>query len=150
MVNLSNKSAHEFWHDYHDQTIYRVVSFMESTEDWTIDGDVQIEEMVTKLGETLEDLGKIDLQQEEKFIEILAYLKMARMLHIMQRLDTSYPGAASKLLMHAEQHTLSSEDNAGLFLRRNVVFERLRLLSRIFSPERLAPITKALEEPIVE
>lgn len=150
MVNLSNKSSHEFWHDYHDPMIYRVVTFMESTEDWTIDGEQKLEEMLDKLGETLEDLGRIDLQQEDKFIEILSYLKMARMLHIMQRLDSAYPGAASKLLMYAEQNTLSSEDTAGLFLRRNIVFERLRLLSCVFSPERLSLITKALEEPISE
>ena len=147
MVNLSNKAAHEFWNNYHDPMIYRVVTFMESAEDWTLDGDPNIEDMMIKLGEVLDDLGRIDLQQEEKFVEVLSYIKVARMLHIMQNLDTAYPGAASKLLTYAEQNTISNDDPAGLFLRRNVVFERLRLLSRVFSPERLKLITKALEDP---
>lgn len=148
MVNLSNKASHEFWHNYHDPMIYRVVTFMESAEDWTLDGDPKLEEMLAKFGEALENLGRIDLQQEDKFIEVLSFIKMARVLHIMQRLDTAYPGAASKLLMYSEQNSLSNEDKSGIFLRRNIVFERLRLLARVFSPERLALITKVMEEPI--
>lgn len=146
MPDISNKASHEFWYDYHDSMIYRVVTFMESVEDWTLDGDQKFEKALTELGEALEDLGRIDLQQEDKFIGFLAYVKAARMLHIMQRLDTAYPGAASKILMHAEQTTKSNEDVHGLFLRRNIVFERLRLLSRVFAAERLSLITKALEE----
>lgn len=146
MPDISNKASHEFWNDYHDPMIYRVVTFMESVEDWTMDGDPNFEKAVAALGEALENLGRIDLQQEDKFIEFLAYTKAARMLHIMQRLDTAYPGAASKILMHAEQTTSSIEDVHGLFLRRNIVFERLRLLSRVFAKERLDLIAKALEE----
>jgi intracellular multiplication protein IcmW len=47
--------------------------------------------------------------------------------------------------MHAEEISQSPDDEAGLFLRRNIVFERLRLLARVFSQPRLALILKALE-----
>jgi intracellular multiplication protein IcmW len=145
MPSLSNKKAHEFWNDYRDPTIYRVVSFMESAEDWTLDGDDKLEQSLTQLGEALDDLGRIDLQQEDKFVSFLAYIKTARMLYIMQTLDTAYPGAASKILMHAEQTTTSNDDVYGFFIRRNMIFERLRLLTRVFAPERLALVTKVLE-----
>lgn len=145
MPDITNKAAHEFWRAYRDPMIYRVVSFMESVEDWTLDGDPQLELALKKLGATLDDIGQIDLQQEEKFVSLLAYIKAARMLQIMQLLDTAYPGAASKILMYAEQNTLSADDVQGLFIRRNVVFERLRLLARVFSPERIATIVKILE-----
>ena len=79
-----------------------------------------------------------------------AYLKATRKLLLMQTLDTAYPGAASKLLMQAENSSKSPNDAPGLFLKRNVIFERLRLLSRVFSPERLEMVLKILEESIHE
>lgn len=61
-------------------------------------------------------------------------------------LDNAHPGAAAKVLMYAEEHTQSDQDNSGVFLRRNIVFERLRLLSRVFAPDRLKLVLKALED----
>jgi len=145
MPNLTNQEAHKYWREYKDPMIYRVVSFMEGVEDWTLDDDPSLEQAMQRLGEALEDIGHIDLQKEDDFIKLCVYIKAARMLRLMQCLDTANPGAASKLLMHAEEVSKSSEDTPGLFLRRNVVFERLRLLARVFSAERLALLTKALE-----
>jgi intracellular multiplication protein IcmW len=147
MPDLSEQGAHKFWHSYKDPMIYRVISFMESVENWTLDGDPQLEAAMKELGDTLDDIGNIDLQQEDGFIKICAYIKAGRALRLMQAMDTAHPGAASKLLMHAEQNTLSNDDVPGLFLRRNIVFERLRLLGRVFAPERLNLVLKALEEP---
>lgn len=146
MPDLSNKASHEFWKNYKDPMIYRVVSFMEGVEDWTLDGDEKLEAAMSKLGEILDDIGNIDLQQENELIKVAAYIKAARSLRLLQTIDTAHPGAASKLLMHAESTSSSSEDIPGLFLRRNIVFERLRLLGRVLSAERLALVVKALED----
>jgi intracellular multiplication protein IcmW len=48
--------------------------------------------------------------------------------------------------MHAEKTTQSDTDAAGIFLRRNIVFERLRLLNRVFSDQRAQLILNALED----
>lgn len=146
MPDLGDKAVHEFWRDYQDPMIHRVITFMESVEDWTYDNDADIEKALKTLGETLEDIGDIDLQQELPLIDVLAHIKTGRGLRILMCLDMAYPGAASKVLMKAEETTKSQADNAGFFLRRNVVFERLRLLGRVFSEERLKLVTKALEE----
>jgi len=146
MPDLSYKDVHQFWREYQDPMILRVITFMESVEDWTLDGDSEVEVEIKKLGEILEDIGNIDLQQESSMIEVLAHIKTGRGLRLLMCLDMAYPGAAAKILMKAEEVTRSQADNAGLFLRRNVVFERLRLLGRVFSEERLKLITKALEE----
>lgn len=146
MPDLSNEGAHQFWNGYQDPMIYRVVSFMESVESWTIDGDPSLEQAMAELGTTLEDIGNIDLQSEDNFIKLATYIKSARCLRLLQCLDVAYPGAASKLLMHAEETTKSNDDVPGMFLRRNIVFERLRLLSRVFAPQRIALLLKALEE----
>lgn len=146
MPDISLAAAHRFWHEYEDPIIYRVISFMEGVEDWTLDGDVDLEVAIAKLGEALEDIGGIDLQQEDDFIKLAAYIKASRNLRLLQCLDTAHPGAASKLLMHAETTSVSGEDIPGLFLRRNIVFERLRLLTRVFARERFAMVLKILED----
>ena len=67
----------------------------------------------------------------------------------MQFLDTLKPGTASKLLIHAEEQTkepLSHNQDANLFLKRNLAFEKLQLLGRIFAPERINLVLKALEK----
>lgn len=146
MPNFSHKAVHEFWNDYRDPTIYKVISFMEGVEDWTLDGHPEFEESLRKLGETLEDIGNIDLQQENNLIKLVAHVKTGRGLRILMALDMAYPGAAAKVLMQAEQQTKSDADTAGIFLRRNIVFERLRLLGRVFASDRFKLILKALEE----
>jgi intracellular multiplication protein IcmW len=148
MPDLSLKAVHTFWKQYEDPAIYRVVSFMESVENWTLDGDMDLEAAIAGLGRQLDDLGKINLDELAKqgqFIQLSNYLKTGRTLRLLQVLDKAHPGAASKVLMHAEQNTQRADDPPGLFLRRNIVFERLRLLSRVFAPARINLVLKALE-----
>lgn len=144
MPDLSNKGSHQFWHDYPDPTIYKVISFMENVETWTHDGNPELEKAVADLGTALDNIGSVDLQEEDNFIKLSAHLKIGRALRLLQCMDLAHPGAASKILMYAEKAP-NTDTTASLFLRRNIVFERLRLLSRIFSEERLAIISKILE-----
>ncbi|MFT3741634.1 MAG: type IVB secretion system protein IcmW [Gammaproteobacteria bacterium] len=146
MPDLSLEGTHKFWHQYEDPIIYRVLTFMEGVEDWTLDGHPEFEAALDKLSKALDDIGGIDLQKEDDFIRLATYIKASRNLRLLQCLDIAHPGAASKLLMHAERTSFSADDVSGLFLRRNIVFERLRLLTRVFSPERLAMVSKLLED----
>ena len=146
MPDFSHKAVHQFWYDYQDPIIYRVITFMESMEDWTQDGNSELEAALQRLGDTLEDIGNIDLQLEEEIIKVAAHVTTGRGLRLLMCLDTAYPGAAAKVLMHAEEITKSETDMPGVFLRRNIVFERLRLLGRVFSEERFKLIIKALED----
>lgn len=148
MPDLSHKASAEYWHDYVDPMIYRVVTFMESVEDWTLDGNPQLEEAINQLGKELDDIAALDMNmfgQEEKFIRIVGNIKSGRGLRLLQAIDTVHPGSASKILIHAEETSTSSQDPAGFFLKRNIVFERLRLLARVFSEYRLKLVSRALE-----
>lgn len=144
MPDLSNKGVHKFWHEYHDPMVYKVVSFMENVEDWSLDGDPELEQAIAKLSTILDDIGYIDLQAEDKIIQVAAYIKTGRMLRLLQCMDTAHPGAASKILTAAKTASKLSDDVFGLFLRRNMVFERLRILGRVFAADRLAAVTQAL------
>ncbi len=144
MPDLSHESVHQFWKDYPDPMIYRVVAFMEGVEHWTVDEDPEFETAMQTLAEALETIGNYNLEQETEFINVCAYIKMARMLRLLQTLDTAHPGGASKILMRAEESSVTNDDVPGIFLRRNIVFERLRLLGRVFATERVEMVMKAL------
>src|SRR3989338_7882373 len=148
MPDLSHEASLRYWFEYLDPMIYRVIVFMESIEDWTQDGNPELEEAISQLGKELDDIEQVDLglmSEEEKFIRIVANIKTGRGLRLLQAIDSVHPGSASRILIHAEETTLSSSDPAGYFLKRNVVFERLRLLSRVFSEYRLKFVQIALE-----
>lgn len=148
MPNLSHEASAQYWSEYADPMIYRVVTFMESVEDWTLDGNPELEEAINRLGKELDDMQTLDmsrLNHEDKFIRIVGNIKSGRGLRLLQAIDVAHPGSASKILIHAEEKSMGSHDAAGFFLKRNIVFERLRLLSRAFSDARLKLVARALE-----
>lgn len=146
MPQLDIPASHEFWKNYDDPMIYRVISFMETAEDWSLDGDPQLEQAITTLGENLDKLTRFELSKEDQFVALCCHIKTSRILRLLQAIDSIDPGSASKLLMYAEEHNTPEHPLAGLFLRRNIVFERLRLLARVFSPDRFEIVLKALEQ----
>jgi intracellular multiplication protein IcmW len=119
---------------------------METVEDFTLDGTPALEQSINQLGETLEGLSSFELSKEDQFITLCAHIKTSRILRLLQALDTIDPGSASKLLMYAEENNTPSNKMAGLFLRRNIVFERLRLLARVFGQDRFDLVLKVLEQ----
>jgi len=145
MPKLDLAGSHEFWKNYDDPMIYRVIAFMETAEDWTLDGEVALEEAINKIGQLMDDLKKFELGKEDLFITLCSHIKTSRILRLLQAIDTIDPGSASKLLMYAEENNTPEHIMANLFLRRNIVFERLRLLARVFSQERFTLVLKALE-----
>ncbi len=145
MPTIDLKSSHEFWKNYEDPMIYRVIAFMETVENWTLDGHPQLEAAMDRFGQALDNVQKFELGKEAEFIQLGCHLRTSRVLRLLQAIDTIEPGSASKLLMYSEENSLNSTDPASLFLRRNIVFERLRLLGRVFSNERFSLVLKALE-----
>ncbi|MBS0359588.1 MAG: type IVB secretion system protein IcmW [Proteobacteria bacterium] len=148
MPDLSLKGSHDYWFNYQDTMIYRVVTFMEGVETWTLDGNQELEQAIQQLGQELDDLTGIDMTQmgkESLFVRVACNIKSSRSLRLLQAIDTAHPGSASRLLIYAEEDSEGSDDPSGIFLRRNIVFERLRLLSRVFSEKRFNIVLKALE-----
>lgn len=145
MPGLDLATSHDFWRQYDDPTIYRVIAFMETVENFTLDGTPDLEEAMQRLGNALDGLSSFELSNEEDFIALSSHIKTSRILRLLQSIDTIDPGSASKLLMYAEENNTPENIMAGLFLRRNIIFERLRLLSRVFSAERFKLLMKVLE-----
>lgn len=151
MPNLQLDAVHAFWDNYDRRTLYRVIVALEQVEHWVLDTQPNIEKAVIRLGEALDQAKNFTITDELKIIRLLANLHAGRALRILQSLDVAKPGTASQLLMFAEEKSQDTdkskgEPNAKLFLRRNLVFERLQLLSRVFSPQRISIVLKALEQ----
>lgn len=146
MSILDLAASHEFWKNYDDSMIYRVIAFMETSEKWTLDGNPALEQVLNKLGQSLESLSSFDLGKEEEFVTVCAHIRTSRILRMLQAIDSIDPGSASKVLMYAEEHNTPDHVMSNFFLRRNIVFERLRLLARIFSEERVDMVLKLLEQ----
>jgi intracellular multiplication protein IcmW len=148
MPDMSLEAVHAFWHDYDKRTLYRIVTSMEGIESWAGDDDPQVEEALLRLGSTLDELSDFELTDEAALVKVLANLRSGRALRLMQFLDVLKPGTASKLLIFAEEQTKDAAHKnryADLFLKRNLAFERLQLLGRVFAPERINLVLKALE-----
>lgn len=146
MPKLDLLSANEFWKGYNDPTLYHVVALMETVENFTHDGTPALEAAMEKLGDSLDNLKSFELGKESAFITLCSHLKTSRILMMLQAIDTIDPGSASKMLMYAEENNDSDHPMENLFLKRNIAFERLRLLSRVFSQERFDLILKVLEQ----
>ncbi len=144
MPSFDLKDCHEFWCQYMDPNVYRVICFMENSESWTPTENPELEEAITGLGLLMDDIDTLELPSPHRMIELLCSVKMSRMLRIMQAMDTATPGSAAKVIAHAEQN--QNEDSSKLFVRRNIIFERLRLLSRVLNSERLTLLQRALAE----
>jgi intracellular multiplication protein IcmW len=145
MADLSLEMSREFWKNFTDPRVFEVINIMEKIETWTLDGNEAIEEALSQLESALDLAEGSEINQYDKLVYLGAYLKTSRVLKLMQELDTSSPGAASRLLSYAESEDYDNKA-AQLFIRRNLIFERLRLLSRIFCSENLQTIQEALED----
>ncbi len=148
MPDLSREGVHAFWHDYDKRTLYRIVTSMEGVEAWAADNDPKVDAALLQLGALLDATPDFELTNEASLIKLLANTHTGRALRLMQYLDTAKPGTASKLLIYAEEQTKDAANKnryADLFLKRNLAFERLQLLCRVFAPERINLVLKALE-----
>jgi len=151
MPDLHLDAVNAFWDSYDRRTLYRVIVALERVEHWVIDDIPEVEAALIRLGEVMDQAGSFELTEDAKFIRLLANTRAGRALRLLQSLDIAKPGSASQLLMHAEEASAEGDGKtpspeAKLFLRRNLVFERLQLLSRVFAPQRFSIILKALEQ----
>ncbi|MEC8882101.1 MAG: type IVB secretion system protein IcmW [Pseudomonadota bacterium] len=146
MADISLSGAHDYWKNFQDDTVYRVIVLLESVERNYYDGNEAYEKAMSGLEDALSMMRNgDDLTDRQAMLDVLAYTKTSRYLRILQALDEVTPGAASRVIAEAEK---SGRDNqsAQLFLQRNIIFERFRLLPRVLASDRLEMIVSALGE----
>lgn len=146
MVDISLQAAHDFWKDFQDETVYRVIVLLESVERNFYDGDPSYEKAMSALEDALSLMRSgDDIKDRQAMLAVLSYTKTSRYLRVLQALDEVTPGAASRVIAEAEKSDLDNK-TARLFLQRNIIFERFRLMPRVLSTDRLELIVSALGE----
>lgn len=144
MPDLSYEACHEYWSKHPDPSVYKAICFMESVEDWAADSDAEVDQLFSDLGSALSGVEDLELEYASEIIFVAAQVKASRKLMLMQILNESSPGYVARLLRHAEKSQENKKINQ-LFLKRNILFERLRLLGKIFDPQATKKIKEVLE-----
>lgn len=145
MPDLSKETVHAFWHEYDPQILYKVVCSFEESETW-IHYDDQSAQLISDLGDVMEKAANFDFFKQETLIKLLTSIKFSQALRVMQFMETKSPGIITRLLMWADEKNRNNQAEQYMvsFLRRNLIFERLQLLARVFSHDRLELLTKSI------
>jgi len=146
-IDLSDESVDRFWAIRGAKNVIRA---MESSEPWAVDsapGAESILDVVCKsLSEASENpdlLAKVGKEAAGSMIDLIGYLRSGRGLALFSWLLEVRPDVAQDLLISAQKRT---DDFSALLLDRIATVDRLCLVSRIFSPERVALVLDILEE----
>ncbi|MAH61783.1 MAG: phosphoesterase [Legionellales bacterium] len=144
MVDMTYKGAHAYWSKFVDPSVYRVITFMENVENWTLDEDTSVDAAINNLGQLLNHPDTKAPKPSPEILKFIAYIKTSRNLRFLQGLDQITPGSASKIISYAEENQFN-DHHAYIFIYRNIIFERLRIMSRIFQKSRIHTLKKAFE-----
>ena len=121
-----------------------IISFIEHTEDWVESQNISTEEALEKLGRYLDTATDASNLSESDLVNICAYIHLSQKLRIMQVVDSIAPGAATKMIKDAEKNA-ANNPAANTFLKRNLIFERMRIISRLLAPSRIQLVQKIYE-----
>ena len=145
-VDMSLEGCHSFWGQFQDKNVGSIIELMEQVEDWTLDHDPEVAQKLIDLGKALADAptGRT-IEDFESILSLCVCVRMSMKLRFMQAIDQLDPGSAARLIQYAEKNQFSS-NNASLFLKRNIVFERMRMIARILNPDRIDALRKTLDK----
>ena len=146
MIDLTLEACHEFWSKYQDPYVLKAIQSMEMVEKSCLQYDAkELNQQMSSLSEQIEKIGSFEPKDIPLVIKILSQLQISRVLRLLQAMDTSKPGSAAKSIMEAEK-TSKDDPYAKLFMERNLVFEKIRILSRVFNNERIETIKEAFSD----
>ena len=142
------EKSHKFWQEM-DPVGYQILLSMASTEKlsgYTLNDN--LEQLLAQLDRSFERPGGVDFEQSPTVVKILASLNVILEFYLVRRYDLAYPGASADILSLANVYTKDADygSYAELLLRRHVVFERTKILRRVFSEERLEAVASFIRE----
>ena len=63
MPDLSHQASNEYWSQFFDPSVYRVICFLESVENNFLDGQQDLETAIQELSTALDQIHFIDINQ---------------------------------------------------------------------------------------
>lgn len=144
-LDLSLEAVQRHWHRH---GVEDAVAAMEETETWTVASTLAVEATIKALSERLSDTPQVALTRSitatsADVVDFMGYLKSGRALLFFHWLSEADAQLAVVLVQEARR---SGDDFGVILIERMRVLERQHLLSRVFSPERLALVVEVLTE----
>lgn len=128
-----------------------IVNSMELCEDWVVDGHQPSEQLIEQLSELLsgatpEDIAAATGMAPVVLTSMMGLMHSGRALMMLTWLFSVHPEIAPTILATRDASDSKDRDTlVRLMLERMQTLERSRILSRVFSPERLSVILEILE-----
>lgn len=147
-ADMSTEGTHAFFHD-RDPLLEAAIVGMESVETWTQDKTQSVQDTLQKLSDRVEDIDVDDITGniQSKLIILLGYISSGKAIKLLMWIDLNSPNFVAKTLAEAQMLSALDKINEGaarLFVERFEVLERMHMLSRVFSEERLQIVQKVL------
>ena len=136
MPSLDLNSSRTFWTHYMNGSVKDIIAFLESKEH-DLSGNIpEILSLLEDLGNELDDAKDMSKIKMLDLIKVASLTHMSQKLRLMQCVDTIEPGTATRMISYAESFA-ETDPYAKRFLERNTIFERVRILQRVYQPSRL-------------
>lgn len=129
-----------------------IIAAMEGCEPWAVDAQPHFrdkaEESIGEVARAMNDASDAALSggvttSATEVIEFMGHLRSGRALALFSWLAQAHPEIPRLLVQEAQ---LGDADFGSILLERISALERQRLLSRVFSPERIALVLELLAE----
>lgn len=123
-----------------DEELARIVAIMENREDWTVDNELAIRSLLTRMGDKYQSPQLTEWASENPKSALIALgsISTGKCIEIVRALDEQKPGFANMLLLYARCERKNPV--VGLLPKRLFCLHRVGLLSQIFSPDRFRSI----------
>ena len=148
MLNLNKSIVDQYWQKTAPR-IAKVLSVMEGVEYWLVD-DVQ--SVNDALREVIKKMDKASHEKmaahTEDILFIMAYISSGRALRMMNWFDEHFPkGLSVDILQEAKR--LGNVEHAQLMMDRLQTIDSLKMINRVFAPNRSRLILELLkQEPV--
>jgi hypothetical protein len=143
-MELDQKSLEAYWEN-RSGTLKSLLFKMQSREDWTFDHNGSHDGLMDILGKALEDPECLKRAKANTpaTLEFIAWLSSPRALLMLDKVDAANTGLAAEMVMDAEG--LSENPVYRTFIESLDVVTRTHLLSKVFSPDRMALVDCAVK-----
>lgn len=146
--DVSAEGAQAFFQE-RDPELAKVIRGMEAVEPWTRDRAATVQAALQELANRVESLNMEEISQElhGRLIILLGYISSGKAIKLLMWIETSSPNFVARTLAEAQMLAVLDKMNvevARLFVERFEVLERLHMLSRIYSEDRVVIVQKVL------
>jgi hypothetical protein len=149
LLDLSAEGVKKHWTT---QGVVSLINAMERCEPWAVDvqpqfkaqAELVIADMTKRLNSvTAGGLSSSITTDPDVVVEFLGYLRSGRALALFAWLTQAHPSIPKLLVNEAR---FGGDDFGSILIERITTLERQHLLSRVFSPERIALVLELLAE----